>query len=1374
MKILVVEDDPSIAQVLQFLFANHNYAVDIAADGEAGLQMADAYEYDLILLDLVLPKLDGISLCQQLRAKGFQSPILLLTGQGDSQQKAIALNAGADDYVVKPFDAEELMARVQALLRRSGPDRQPVLTWGHLSVDPSHRRIAYGTDLLSVTPKEYAILELLLRTSQRALSSREILDHVWTSLETPGEEVIRFHIKELRQKLIALGAPKDFIKTRHREGYQLNPLYSSLVSKTADHLTAPQLAALNAVNEELRATLEQLRSTQAQLQQKNQELQAARDELEQRVADRAAELVQSQARLSQVLDSAVLTIASFRVFDNRDWQYEYWSAGCEQLFGYTTQELMADQTLWMSQVVPEDRETILMPLFETFFAERNVTAEYRFHHRDGSIRWISSTYASRRIAPNCWLITAVNHDISGRVQLETERKHAETALQLSEEQRRLALDLTGTASWDLNLTTGEVVWSDNMFHLLGLTPSTASSTYATWRGCVYPADLERLEAAITLHLQNQTQYSEEYRVIYPDGSIHWLLSKGQGIYDAAGQAVRMVGITLDISDRKQTELALQQQIRQEYLLTDIAQDIRQSLNLDEVLSNTVHRVREFLDSDRVIIFRFRPNWQGDVIMESVGAEWISILGTTISDPCFGERYIKPYRQGRIATLTDIDTEGLQPCYVELLKSFQVKANLVVPILQGDHLWGLLIAHQCSAPRQWQPGEIALLRRLATQVGIAIQQSELYEQTQRELLTREQIQSFLEDSEARFRTLSAAAPIGILQNNADGICLYSNTRWQEISGLSFEDSLGNGWLQVVHPEDRDALWTAWEAYLQGGSGHLPEFRLLPPQGQIHWISARVAAMRSATGEITGHVFTQADITERKQAEQALRDSEQRLQAILDHSPAVIYLINPQNEHLLVNRSYANLVCTTPEHLVGKSIYEVWPADIADVFAANNRTVLETGQLLQTEEVAPHPDGQLHSYISVKFPLCDATGTPYAVCGISTDITDQKQLEAQFYRAQRLESLGTLASGIAHDLNNVLTPILTIAQLLRLKPTTLESRSEMLELLEHSARRGADMIKQILTFTRGTGGERVPIEIASVLQEILHIIQQSFPKSIQIRAMIPDPFLWLVSADATYLHQVLMNLCVNARDAMPDGGILTLSVEHCVVDQILAQTNLNAQAGNYVVVTIADTGTGIPPDVRDRIFEPFFTTKAPGKGTGLGLATVLGIVKNYGGFLQVFSEVGHGTQMKVYLPATEAGITTSVNQSEDPLDGNGELVLIVVDDVAVQRSTQTLLERHQYTTCVANGGAEAIALYTQQQHKIRVVILDIMMPDMNGIVLIQTLKTINPLVKIIAMSGLTANREPALGIGANIFLAKPYSSEMLLKNISDLLRDRHSLR
>lgn len=491
----------------------------------------------------------------------------------------------------------------------------------------------------------------------------------------------------------------------------------------------------------------------------------------------------------------------------------------------------------------------------------------------------------------------------------------------------------------------------------------------------------------------------------------------------------------------------------------------------------------------------------------------------------------------------------------------------------------------------------------------------------------------------------------------------------------------------------------------------------------------------------------------------------LQTILDHSPAVIYLLDLHNRHLLVNRSYAELLSTTPKNLLGKSIYEVWSTELADVFAANNRQVLDTGRLIQTEEVIPHADGQ-HFYLTVKFPLIDTSGTPYAICGISTGITEKKQLEEQFYRTQRLESLGILASGIAHDLNNILTPMLAVAQLLPRKVPNLDERTQqLLVTLENSAKQGAEMVKQILLFGRGNGAKHVSLQIAPLLNEVVQVAKSTFPKDIDITVEQPERDLWLITADKTQLNQVFLNLLVNARDAMPDGGSIKISAQNLVLDEHYARMNLEAHPGPYVIVEVADTGTGIPLEIRKRIFDPFFTTKDIGQGTGLGLATVLGIIKSHGGFVQVTSEVGQGSQFQVYLPAAQE--LTQESMPEEPLPtGNGELILVVDDEAAVREITKYTLEDYNYRVLLASDGIEAIAIYAKHQDKIKVVVIDLVMPNLNGVTAIRTLQKMNPQVKIVAMSGSVSQRESVLAAGAKRFLAKPYTAETLLRSLLNL--------
>lgn len=403
-----------------------------------------------------------------------------------------------------------------------------------------------------------------------------------------------------------------------------------------------------------------------------------------------------------------------------------------------------------------------------------------------------------------------------------------------------------------------------------------------------------------------------------------------------------------------------------------------------------------------------------------------------------------------------------------------------------------------------------------------------------------------------------------------------------------------------------------------------------------------------------------------------------------------------------------------------------------------------------------------WIAVKSSLfCDQTGQPVRMIGIHIDITEKKQLEAQFLRAQRLESLGTLASGIAHDLNNILTPILAVVQLLPLKlPNLNDNTQQLLKTLESSAQRGADLIKQILSFARGVEGKRINLQIHHLLFEIEQIIQQTLPKSIDIHSNIPSN-LWTISGDPTQLHQVFMNLCVNARDAMPNGGNLQIIAQNFLVDEQYARMHLDAKVGAYVVVTVSDTGMGIPSEILHRIFDPFFTTKEVGKGTGLGLSAVLGIVKSHGGFIDVQSETNKGSVFKVYLPAIESP-TQETDDNLELLTGQQELILVVDDEVAITEITKTTLETYNYRVLTASDGIEAIALYAEYKDEIAGVLMDIMMPTMDGTNIIPLLRRLNPNVYVVAMSGLNSTEVVAQvqKLGFQGFLSKPFTTKELL--------------
>jgi nitrogen-specific signal transduction histidine kinase len=361
---------------------------------------------------------------------------------------------------------------------------------------------------------------------------------------------------------------------------------------------------------------------------------------------------------------------------------------------------------------------------------------------------------------------------------------------------------------------------------------------------------------------------------------------------------------------------------------------------------------------------------------------------------------------------------------------------------------------------------------------------------------------------------------------------------------------------------------------------------------------------------------------------------------------------------------------------------------------------------------------------------------------------------------------LAGGIAHDLNNVLTPILMSVPLLQSDLSEVDRRS-ILGTLQSSAERGAEMVKQVLSFARGMDGKHTLLQIRHVAKEIERMIAGTFPKSIEVQFSIPKD-LWCIIGDETQFSQVLMNLCVNARDAMPDGGRLVIAAENRTLENEYVASHAEAKPGPHIVIRVTDTGSGIPPEIQDKIFDPFFTTKEPGKGTGLGLATALGIVKNHGGFINVYSEVKKGTTFSVYFPAAEMTQSRAVKTAPQELpSGQGELVLVIDDEASIREITRATLETHGYQVLTATDGADGLSLYAQRRGQVKLVVTDMAMPIMDGPTTIRALKRLEPKLSIIASSGLGS---PGSFHSADLvrgYLIKPFTTEQLLKTVREAI-------
>jgi PAS domain S-box-containing protein len=1181
----------------------------------------------------------------------------------------------------------------------------------------------------------------------------------------------------------------------------LEPQEMTGIIETLQVKIEEQTTQLRQVNEELQAEIAKRQGIEAVLRQ-------AQEELEKRVEERTAELkaaneqlqreieqrrqaeaqIQFQANvLSQINDAVVAIDNAHRVI--------YWNQAAERLYGVKADEIIgkpieaSHQYRWVKQ---EDEQAVGEAL-ATKGAWRGEGINIKKNGEEIYVE-VSVSVVKDNNGDGIGFLGVIR-DISDRKQDQDQ-----IAFQAS------LLDQVRNAVIATDLEGKIIYFNQFAQQLYQLTLEVMGESILE----VVASPEAELGAQIMAGIQKTGSWEGEFTVRRTDGNTFPAYVADTLIRDATGNPCGIVGVSMDITERKRVEAQLLRQNLRSQLFAEVTLKIRQSLQLEEILQTTVTEVQRILACDRVVIFGLKSDGSGKVIQEAVVPGWPAIIGHDIVDPCFGG-YHEQYRQGRVCAIADIETGGIQPCHTELLQHFAVKANLVVPILipeneagedaltrgGGDaenqaedaltrggsdaenvlqeftasprlplsasssppspRLWGLLIAHQCAHARQWSEFEIELLQQLANQVGIALTQSQLLKA--------------LRKSEQQVRLALEFTGIGSWDWNLTTGELIWNENHFTLLGLNPKkvEASYQIWRECVHPEDIDRVEQAVSHALHTQTDYEAEYRVIYPDGSIHWLVDRGRGIYNAWGQAVRMVGVIIDISDRQLAEEQIRAQA----ALLDVATEAILVRDLNNQILYWNKGAERLYGFCAEEALGQQAEQLLFKEPSPQCAEALQTAIANGSWKgELDQVTK--DGKGITVASCWTLVRDEQNQPKWLLTVNTDITDKKQLEQQLFRAQRLESIGTLAGGMAHDLNNILTPILMSAQLLAMQVSDQKTQ-QRLQLIETNTKRGAALIKQVLTFARGMEGKRYRVQIKDVLREIEQVIERTFPKSIQIYTQIGNDPLWTVLADNTQMHQVLMNLCINARDAMPNGGTLSIVAENRMVDDSEAKRNIEAKVGAYVVVTIADTGLGIGAEIIDRIFDPFFTTKEVGSGTGLGLSTALGIVKNHGGWIAVNSKVGFGSEFKVFLPAN-GGATNQLGESSTQLPlGKGELILVVDDEAAICEVAKTVLESCDYQVLTANDGIDAIALYTHHQSEISAVLIDMMMPSMDGLTCIRTLQAINSQVKIIVMSGLLSSEDLANATKCGIqgFLPKPFTSEELANTIHRVLNDTEKL-
>ncbi len=646
----------------------------------------------------------------------------------------------------------------------------------------------------------------------------------------------------------------------------------------------------------------------------------------------------------------------------------------------------------------------------------------------------------------------------------------------------------------------------------------------------------------------------------------------------------------------------------------------------------------------------------------------------------------------------------------------------------------------------------------------------------DITAREEEGNALRESERKYRIVveNSLQGLSILQ---DGRYVFCNQSFANMMGRSVEELLSispEEMLKLVHPDDRPAMLNRYRYRFAGKP--VParyEYRGIRKDGTEVWLEG----YESVT-EYHGRAAIQSayvDVTERKNAEKAFRESEEALKKSAEHLNQIINCIgdsifvkDDKHRFVVVNDACCIFTGKKREELLGDTLFETLPEEVAKVIAEKERRLLETGRDSVSEESLTDGHGKKHTVMTKTALLRDKDGNKQIV-GVMRDITEYKLLQAQFLQSQKMEAVGVLAGGIAHDFNNLLTVIQGYTELLLENSGATDSKRQDLEEIAKAAHKANLLTTQLLAFSRKQILQPKMLNLSEALTEMDKMIRRLIGEDIDL-AVITQPELGLVNADPGQIQQIVMNLVVNARDAMPMGGKLTIETANTNFDDSYVSMHREAATGTYVMLAISDNGLGMDSETQEHIFEPFYTTKEKGKGTGLGLSTVYGIVKQSNGFIWVYSEPGKGTTFKIYFPRYggetargDAGIALKSRHW-----GSGT-VLIAEDEAPVRALASRILRDRGYRVLEAPNGLEALRASAEYSGTIDLIMTDAVMPGISGSTLVSRLEALRPGIKALYVSGYTDNSIVHHGIlGSNVnFLQKPFTVEGLARKVQEVL-------
>ncbi|MEX2116425.1 MAG: PAS domain S-box protein [Bacteroidota bacterium] len=1307
MKILIVDDLKQQLKLLRATLESEGASVIEAENGIEALAALKRESVDGIVSDVVMPKMGGYELCTKVRVnrKYDKIPFLFCTSMftSPSDEKS-ALQLGADAFLHKPVSAKFIIDTIRGITSSGKKRRRPPASLSSGSVLRDH------TDQLLLN-LEGKTVELETLTSELRRLSR-VVEQTADNVVVTNKDGIIEYVNPSFEKLT--GYKKEEVIGKTPRILKSGELDDSFYKRLWETIVGGKSFRATFINRKKNGQLYFEEQTITPLVDESGEIisfvSTGKDVTEERRSKEALTVSNDQLRglfdnLDQVLFS--FDAASFKVLQV--------SPACMQVYGVSPSVFLNNPTIWKDAVIPEDKG--IADDFEAkLFRGIPSIGEWRIVRADGIVKWIETR--AKPTLDNEGNITR----FYGIVTDISDRKRSKDFLRESETRFREMLENVKMIALTID-TSGKITFCNDFF--LTLTGWRREQVIQKdWFSMFLPDGGKEVRKLFLGSLAAETiPAHHENPIITKSGELRNIQWNNTVLRDGAGTAIGTASIGEDVTDRVRAEKLRSAVYR-------ISQEAGYSPSM-EVLFGKVHE----------IVGEVMPTRNFYISLYDETQNLISFPYSVDEK----EAPSPPHKSGKGLTEYVIRTGATLLCnparHQELINAGEAELVgepsaiwLGVPLKINGKTVGAMVVQDYENEHAYGVREKQILEFVSGQVASAIQRRQAEEELRALFGAMTDVVMIL-DNEGRYIKIAPTNPLNLYRPP--------------------NELLGRTIHEILEKQDADLILSKILECLSSGQTISYEYSLANGN-KVIWFDARISPLSATT------VFWIArDISKRKESEKKVEEQAR----LLELAGNAIIVRDLESRVTFWNKGAEQLYGWKLDEVLGKAAPDFLYRTTEEVVKARAE-VLQNGSWYG--ELRQKTKSDKDVIVNSQWTLVrDETGNPKSILVINSDITAQKRLESQLLRAQRLESIGTLAGGIAHDLNNALGPILLGIQVVA-KHVTDSRALQLLESMEGSAQRGANMVKQILAFARGFSGEFGLLNPKHVIEEVQRFIRETFPKNIELQSQVAKN-LWNISGDATQLHQLLINLCVNARDAMPSGGRLTIIAENFVVDDTYAQMHAGLKSGPYILLKVTDTGSGMPKDILEKIFDPFFTTKDPGKGTGLGLSTVDTIVKGHGGGVDVYSEVNRGTTFRILMPALPGGeVKPGAGLLELPR-GNGEMLLVVEDEVSLREMTKQTLEMFGYTVLTAADGTEAVTQFIGNRKEVQLVLTDMAMPIMDGAATIRALRKIDPAIRIIAASGQHDAISDAVVKRLEITraLTKPFTAEQLLIAVSEVL-------